>query len=167
MTEGAGLDVGASQTQHQGAHGFGGVGDRRGGLAEETSAVIEFFAAVAVGQDPEMSNTDEPVRDDMEQEPTEELLRFELHDLACVGVGVVLPAEPNHSVFETEDALIGDGHAMGVPAQVLEDLLRAGEGSFGVNNPGLATESAEPRMKHLRRSQGSSRSGEDEFSAVE
>jgi len=41
-----------------------------------------------------------------------------------------------------------------VPAQVVEHLGGAGEGLFGVDDPGLAAEHGEPRREGVRRAQG-------------
>jgi len=71
------------------------------------------------------------------------------------------------AVFEAEDALVGKGHAVGVAAQVLEHLLRAGEGAFGVHDPVRLAELGEPRREGPGVSEGGGRSGEDERPGVE
>jgi hypothetical protein len=52
---------------------------------------------------------------------------------------VVFPAKRNLAVFQRYEALVGDGYAMGVAAEILDHLGRSAEGRLGVNHPfGLA-----------------------------
>ena len=52
---------------------------------------------------------------------------------------VVAPAEADLTVLDGEEAVVGDGDAVGVLAEVVEDLVGAGEGGLGVDDPlGLA-----------------------------
>jgi hypothetical protein len=45
--------------------------------------------------------------------------------------------------------MVGDGHPMGVAAQVLEDILGAAKGWFAVDHPVLPEEWPEPRSEGL------------------
>ncbi len=40
--------------------------------------------------------------------------------------------------------MVGDGHAMGVQAEILEDILGAAEGWLGVDHPALAKRRSQP-----------------------
>ena len=54
-------------------------------------------------------------------------------------MAVVAPAEADLTVLNGEEAVVGDGDAVGVLAEVVEDLVGAGEGALGVDDPlGLA-----------------------------
>ena len=54
-------------------------------------------------------------------------------------IAVVAPAEADLSVVDGEEAVVGDGDEVGVAAEVVEDLVGAGEGGLGVDDPlGLA-----------------------------
>src|SRR5215472_15002612 len=46
-----------------------------------------------------------------------------------------IPAEGNLAVIDAEQAVIGNGHAMRVAAEVIQDLFGAPEGRLGVNHP--------------------------------
>jgi hypothetical protein len=69
------------------------------------------------------------------------------HDLDAVVVGVVLPAKRDAAVAVIDEAIIGQRDAVGVPTEVVEDLLGAGEGPVGIDDPvdgpELAEETAE------------------------
>ena len=52
---------------------------------------------------------------------------------------VVAPAEADLTVLDGEEAVVGDGDAVGVAPEVVENLLGPGEGALGVDDPlGLA-----------------------------
>ena len=54
-------------------------------------------------------------------------------------MAVVAPTEADLSVLDGEEAVVGDGDAVGVLTEVVEDLVGAGEGALGVDDPlGLA-----------------------------
>ena len=48
---------------------------------------------------------------------------------------VIAPAEADLAVLDSEEAVVGDGDAVGVSAEVVEDVLGTGEGPLGVDDP--------------------------------
>ena len=65
------------------------------------------------------------------------------HHFAPVAVGVVLVAEAHFGVAATHQPVVGDRHAVGVAAEVVEHLCGAGEGALGVDHPGFLVERIE------------------------
>jgi len=65
-------------------------------------------------------------------------------------MGPVSPGECNFSVLERDQAMVGNGHSMGVAAEIFENLLWPAEWAFAVNNPMVAVEVANEGMKGLR-----------------
>ena len=49
--------------------------------------------------------------------------------------------------------MVGDGHAMGVTAQIMEHMLWAPEGAFRIDHPILSEQWSEPRSKGFRLSE--------------
>src|SRR5262245_40072285 len=97
---------------------------------EQVSATVECPLAVSVREDAEVADANEAIRDDVEEEPADELLGLQPHDFDLIGVGIVLPPEANRRAFQTEDALVGDRNAVGIAAEVVESLHGAGERTF-------------------------------------
>ena len=54
-----------------------------------------------------------------------------------LAMGIVSPAEGDAIVLEGHEAMVGDGDAMGVAGQVVENLFGTTEGWFGVDDPFL------------------------------
>ena len=81
-----------------------------------------------------MADLDEALRQDVQQEPTQELVWRE-----CDGVGAA-SAEGDAASIEGEQAMVGEADAMSVATEVAENLLRAAEGWFGVDDPAFSVE---------------------------
>src|ERR1019366_10264855 len=103
--------------------------------AEAEPAESQRLAAVAVGEQSEVTDLDEAGRQDVEQEAADELNRIELHDAAAVVVSGVPPAEVHLAVIETEKSSVGDGDAMRVAGEVLQHMLWSSERRLGVDHP--------------------------------
>ena len=71
----------------------------------------------------------------MEQEATDELVCIERHHLALVVGAIILPAEADAAILAGEQTAVADCDAMGVAAEIVEDLLRPGERALGVDDP--------------------------------
>ena len=92
--------------------------------------MLELDLAIAVGQQAVVANALEARRQHMQQEATHELLRVEAHGLAPRLVTVVLPREGDPAVGEVDQAVVGDRHAMGVAAEIVEHLLGPPKGGL-------------------------------------
>src|SRR4029453_11218720 len=75
--------------------------------------------------------------EDVEQEAAHELTDVETHDLAAMTVvlAIVLQAETDMGRVEMEQTAVGDRDAMRVAREIGQDLLRTGEGLFGIDDP--------------------------------
>jgi len=72
----------------------------------------------------------------VQQEATNELVRWNGARALAAG------AKGDQIVLDGEQARVGDGHAMGVEAEVVDNLLWAAEGLFGIDDPVLPGEAA-------------------------
>ena len=50
-------------------------------------------------------------------------------------MSIILPAECNLLAIEGEEAMVGDGDAMSVTAEIAEDVMGAAERRFGIHDP--------------------------------
>jgi hypothetical protein len=82
-----------------------------------------------------MADSNEAMGQDVQQKAPNELLRIEGHHFLFVGVFVIAPAEGDFAVHKADQPMIGDCDTMRVAAQIIEDLIRASEGRFGIDNP--------------------------------
>src|SRR5260370_1339126 len=119
-----------------GGGGSGGWGWVRHGLVGEQALTEgQESGAAAIGQEPERADADKAARQDVEQEAAQKLLRTERHHSLLIPVGIILPAESNLVMLESHEAVVGDGHAMGVTGERAEHMMRTAEGRLGVDDP--------------------------------
>ena len=85
----------------------------------------------------------------MQQKAAEEFIERQGQQLLFVVVGGVAPTECDFVIRKGNQAMVGDGHAMGVPAQILEYVFWASKGSFGINHPVVPEQRPEPGGKSL------------------
>jgi len=111
-----------------------------GGCVEQSAAAFERGTSSTVGEESEVSDANQPLGQDVDEEAAQELMGGNGHNLLLAAVGVVSPAERDTIVFESHEAMVGDGDAVGVAGQVVEHMLGAAEGRLGVNDPVLLTE---------------------------
>ena len=79
----------------------------------------------------------------MQQEATDELERFERHDLGLAVMAIILPAEGDMLVSYADQAGVGDRDAMGVAAEIGQHLSGTAEGRLGIDDPFDAPEVAQ------------------------
>jgi len=134
---------------------------------QEFPALGEVAFALGVGQEPEATDTDEPGGQDVEKEPPDELGGFEAKYSQALAPGVILVAESDSGCLQGEEAVVGDGHTVGVASQVLEDRVGPAEGGLGVDDPLRASGLGEESGEGGAMSQGLKRSMEAEPSVLE
>ena len=66
-------------------------------------------------------------------------------------MGIVSPAEGDAIVLEGHETMVGDGDAMCVAGQIVENVFGAAEGWLGVDDPVLLAELPEEIVECARR----------------
>lgn len=59
-------------------------------------------------------------------------------------VSRVAPAKGDFAIGKRDEAMVGDGHAMGVAAKIVQHIFRATEGPFCIDNPVASEEQSQP-----------------------
>jgi len=62
----------------------------------------------------------------------------------------ISPAEGNISILERDQAMVGNGHSMGIAAEISKNIFRAAKWRFAVNHPVVAEELVDEGLKSLR-----------------
>ena len=111
---------------------------RAGRCAEQLAAARKCGFPPAVGEESEVADANQAAGQDVKQEATQELISGNGHDLLLAAVGIISPAEGDAIVLEGHEAMVGNGNAMSVAGQVVENMFGAAEGWLGVDDPVLA-----------------------------
>ncbi len=112
-------------------------------MPQQRAALREFLLPHTVGQEAEVPQPVEAVRRDVEHQTPQEFHGLERQGAQAVAVLVVLVAEGHLAVLQGDEPVVGDGDAMGIAGQVLEDVLGVLEGLFGVDDPLLVAQRGE------------------------
>src|SRR6266850_3639517 len=91
--------------------------------------------ALAVGEEAEVPDAHETFGKHVQQESAQEFIERKSHQLLFVVVSRIAPAKSDLPFGERDQAMIRDGYAMGVAAQILEHIFRAPRIS-GARRPG-------------------------------
>jgi len=79
----------------------------------------------------------------MQQEAAQELWSRDRHHSLVISVGIISPAEGDMIVGEDDEAMVGDGDAMGVAGEIAEDMMGTAEGWLGIDDPVLTEQGAQ------------------------
>src|ERR1700737_219930 len=79
----------------------------------------------------------------------------------------VPPAEGDLPLRKRDQTMVGDGHAMGVAAQIMKHIFGATEGTFRVDHPIFSEEWPQPSSEGFGLSEGCQVSAEAESAALE
>ena len=93
-----------------------------------------------VGEESEVSDANQPLGQDVDEEAAQELMSGNCHDLLLAAVGIVSPAEGDAIALKSHEAMVGNGDAVGVAGQVVENMFGAPERRLGINHPVLLPE---------------------------
>jgi hypothetical protein len=94
---------------------------------ERALAAGEQPGAGSVGEEAVVADADEALREDVEEEAADEL-RQRKGEGSHSPAAVVLVAEGHRLVIDVQESMVGEGDAVGVAGEVLEDVLGAVEG---------------------------------------
>lgn len=107
----------------------------RSGGGKEPSCSGDELGATAIGLKAEMSDPDEAPWQDVPQEALDEVRCIEGHEAPGIASSAVAVAEGHLARFEAHQALVADGDAMRVAAEVTQHLVGAGHRCFAVDDP--------------------------------
>ena len=96
-----------------------------------------------------MADTDEALGEQMQQEAAQELIQRYGHQFLFIVVSRVAPTKGNLAVGKRDQSMVGDSDAMGVAAEILEHIVGAAEGWFGVDDPVLSEQRSQPGSEDL------------------
>ena len=122
--------------------------------------------ASPVGQEAEVADADEAFGEQVQQEATQKLVQRQRHQSLLIIMSRVAPAKGDLAIGERDQAVVGDGDAMGVAAQILEHVLGASEGGLAVDHPVLSVEWPQPGSEDLGLSQGGQLAREAELAVL-
>ncbi len=117
---------------------------------EQLASAGNILASIAFGEEAVVPDAVKAVGQDVQQEPSDELVRGEAHDAAAPGVAIILVGERHFIFVDGDEPRIGDRGAMRVAGEIGKHSLGAAEGRLGVGDEG-----APPQRSHAFGERGS------------
>lgn len=106
-----------------------------------------------------MANLHEPIGQNVQKEPADELKDIQAHPLDLVVVGGITIGEGNPVSVKTNDSFVGEGNPMRMAAKIFHGLLGVLEGRLTVNHPLLAIELPQKSLEVALLSKGGDLTG--------
>ena len=103
--------------------------------ADQLTGEGEHRRSTGVGEEAEVPDADETARQNVLREAAQKLAGRKSHSALLVAVGVVAPEERDLFAIEGQQAMVADGDAMGITAEIAKCLSRSAEGWFGIDDP--------------------------------
>jgi len=91
----------------------------------------------SVGQKAEVTDAHEAIGQDVKQEAADEFMGLKRDRLFFIPIFAISITQGDLTVLDRKDAVVGQRHAVGIAAEVIEDGLRRTERLFGVDDPAL------------------------------
>src|SRR5437899_11723212 len=110
----------------------------RGTGGQQLLAQRQTGSSKTIGQKAEVTDADEAFGQHVQKEAAQELGGSQYHLTLLATVGVILPTKSDLLLLEGQQAMIGDGHAMGVATEIAQHLHGTAESGLGVDHPVMA-----------------------------
>ena len=116
-----------------------------------------------MSEEPEVPDTHKALGQHMEKKSAQEFVERQPHEPFFVLVRRVPPTESDQTICQVHQAVVGNGHSVGVGAKVVQHMLSPAERAFAIDHPIGAEQPAEHRREGGRRMQVRERPMETEF----
>ena len=88
-------------------------------MSEQSQAECEGCSSAAMSHPAEIADADESRRQHVQQESSHELVDGQSHQTLLVAVSGIAPAKSDHAVGQGDQSVVGNGHTMGILAEIL------------------------------------------------
>ena len=114
---------------------------------QQSPAACEGTPPPSVGEKAEVADADQALWENVDQESAQKLSGRNGHDLLLAAMRIVFPAKRYPIILEGNESMVGNGDAMGVTSEIVQNMLRAAEWRLGIHHPVLAEELSEKLAK--------------------
>lgn len=126
-------EVSAEHTAQQVEGGSLDFGDNR--RKRQFFADVQPFCFISVREQAIMPDFHESLRQDMHKEPPDKLKSGNSHNLPLVVVPVVAPLKCDLPILKIQDAVVGNGNAVSIAAEVFDNGGSGAKRRFAVDDP--------------------------------
>lgn len=99
------------------------------------TAESDFIVTSAIGEEAEVADAVEAVRQGMQEKATHELIGVKRHHLGFTILPIVLPGKVHLAAGKRDQPTVGDGDAMRTAAEISQHLFGPAEWRLGIDDP--------------------------------
>ena len=89
-----------------------------------------------------------------EKQAADALVRGQGHGRKTIPLAAVAEGNPHLTMVDIDEAVIGDGHTVGVAPELVEHLPRSCHGTLGIDHPRVVIEAVDAAWKAVGRFKG-------------
>ena len=123
-------------------------------MVEQLATLAQGTRLAPVGQEADMAHALQAMGNDVQEKAADELVGFQGHGLHAIALASVAVGKVHLAILHIDEAVIGDGHAVGVAAEIVEDVPRSCQRSLGIDDPLLGIELVGKALEALGGSKG-------------
>jgi len=105
------------------------------------------MATSAISEKSEVADADQPFRENVDEESSQKLICGNRHDLLLTAPYIVFPAKRDSIILESNEPVVGNGDAMCISRQIVQNMFRTSEGWLGIDHPVFVEEESQERVK--------------------
>ena len=109
-------------------------------LVEQLATLAPGTCLTPVGQEADMAHALQAVGNDVQEKAADALVGFQGHGLHAIALAAVAVGKVHLAILHIDDAVIGDGHTVGVAAERVEHVSGACQRPLGIDDPRLGLE---------------------------
>jgi len=114
---------------------------------KQSTTACEHTATPVVCGKAEVADADQALRQNVDQESAQKLICGDRHDLLLATVCIVFPAKRDPIILERNQSMVGDGDAVRIASEIVQNMLGTAEGWLGIDDPVLVEELSEKLAK--------------------
>ena len=103
--------------------------------AQQLAALGQLLLPVAIAEQAVIANALEPIGQSVEEKPPDEFFSGKRHRFWLTFISIVFPPEAHLTSFDIHQAMVRNGDAVSIPANIIEHLLGARKGGLGIDDP--------------------------------
>ncbi len=94
-----------------------------------------------------MTDAEQALGQNVDQESAQKLICRNGHDLLLTAVRIVFPAKRDSIILKRNQSMVGDGDAVRIASEIVQNMLGTAEGWLGIDDPVLVEEPSEKLAK--------------------
>jgi hypothetical protein len=95
---------------------------------QQSTTAYEHTATPALGGKAEVADADQALGQNVDQEAAQELIGGDRHDFLLAATRIVFPARRDSIIVKRHQAKVGDGDAVPIASEIVQNMLGTAEG---------------------------------------